>query len=124
MGRKINKIEERNKFLLNKTLGFSEATIQLTSELPKNIVNAPLISQLIKSATSIGANYREACEAESSKDFVHKIKISIKEARETKYWLKLLLKTNSSFEKQIIYLGKESIEFVKIFSSIISKFKK
>ena len=117
-------MRERNKLLLERTLKFSENTIQLVNKLPKNIINKPLIHQLIKSATSIGANYREACEAESRKDFIHKLKIVMKEARETKYWLKLLLKTNPNFEKEIIVLGKESVEFLKIFSSIISKFKK
>ena len=78
---------------------------------------------LIKAGTSIGANYREACEAESSKDFIHKIAVSKKEARETKYLLKLLLKTNPSFQNDIITLGKEANELVKIFASIIKKFK-
>jgi len=121
---KTKTIDERNKFLLDKTLKFSENIIHLVNKLPKNTVNNIFIRQLVRSATSIGANYREACEAESSKDFVHKIKISIKEARETKYWLKLLFKANPHFSEKIVKLGKESVEFVKIFSSIVSKFKK
>ncbi len=71
----------------------------------------------------MGANYREACEAESSKDFVHKIRVVLKEARETKYWLKLLLKNNPQLSDEIIKLGKECAELIKIFSSIVSKFK-
>lgn len=116
-------MEDKNKILLERTLRFAEEILELANRLPKTIVNQNLIRQLIKAGTSIGANYREACEAESSKDFVHKISISKKEARETKYWLKLLLKTNPNFRNTIVSLGKEANEFVKIFSSIIKKFK-
>ena len=112
-----------NKNLLERTLKFSENIIELVNKLPRTIVNNSLLKQLIGAATSIGANYREACEAESSKDFVHKIKISKKECQETTYLLKLLLKPNPRFKKEIIKLGRESIELIKIFSSIVSKFK-
>ena len=94
-------IEERNKMLLDRTLKFSENTIYLINKLPKTIINIPLIQQFIRAATSIGANYREACEAESNKDFIHKLKIVIKEARETRYWLKLILKSTPKFKKEI-----------------------
>ena len=112
-----------NKNLLDRTLKFAEDILALAQKLPKNIVNNPLILQIIKAGTSIGANYREACEAESSKDFIHKIKIAKKEARESKYWLKLLPKVNPNFRDQIVPLGQEVEEFVKIFASIVSKFK-
>lgn len=115
--------KKANKKLLDRTLKFAEDILKLAQKLPKNIINKPLISQLIKAGTSVGANYREACEAESAKDFVHKIKISKKEARESKYWLKLLLNVNPAFEKEIVRLRKESEEFVKIFATIVSKFK-
>ena len=112
-----------NKNLLDRTLKFAEDILALAQKLPKNIVNNPLILQIIKAGTSIGANYREACDAESSKDFIHKIKIAKKEARESKYWLKLLPKVNPNFRDQIVPLGQEVEEFVKIFASIVSKFK-
>ena len=109
--------------LLKRTLKFAENILELAQKLPKNITNKPSITQLVKAGTSIGANYREACEAESAKDFVHKIKISKKEARESDYWLKLLSKFNPDFKKEIVYLRNEAEEFVKIFSTIVSKFK-
>ncbi len=112
-----------NKNLEDRTLNFSENIINLVNRLPKNIVNNNLINQLIRSGTSIGANYHEACEAKSSKDFIHKIKISKKEAKEATYWLKLILISNKNFKEEIIKLGKESVELTKIFSSISSKFK-
>ena len=71
----------------------------------------------------MGANYQEACEAESSKDFVHKTKIVKKELRETKYWLRLLCKQNKEFMEEITCLGNESTELLKIFSAIVYKFK-
>lgn len=115
--------KKANQKLLRRTFKFAEDILGLTQNLPKNIGNKPLIIQLIKAGTSIGANYREACEAESAKDFVHKIRISKKEARESDYWLKLLSRFNPDFKKEIIPLRNEAEEFVKIFSTIVSKFK-
>jgi len=112
-----------NTHLLERTLRFSEELITLIGKLPKNLVNLEISRQVLRSGTSIGANYREACEAESSKDFVHKIRIIIKEARETKYWLKLLLKNNPELSDKIIRLGKECVELIRIFSTIVSKFR-
>lgn len=113
-----------NTDLLDRTLSFSKGLIRLTRKLPQNISNREISRQLIRSGTSVGANYREACEAESAKDFVHKIQIAKKEARETKYWLKLLLSSNSDHSEEILKLGKESAELVKIFASIVMKFRK
>jgi len=113
-----------NTHLLERTLKFSEGLIKLINKLSKNLINLEISKQVFRSGTSMGANYREACEAESSKDFVHKIRIVLKEARETKYWLKLLLKNNPTLSEEIIKLGKECVELIKIFSSIVSKFKR
>ncbi len=117
------KTAELQKKLLERTFNFSERLIKTVVKLPNNSVNLILRKQVIRSGTSIGANYREACEAESSKDFVHKIRISKKESRETEYWLELILRTNSSSINILQDLVSESIEFTKIFSSIINKFK-
>ena len=110
--------------LLSRTFRFSEQIINLSRTLPRNEVNSPLIRQVVRSGTSVGSNYREACEAESSRDFVHKIRIAKKEARETRYWLRLLLVSNQVLEDRIVPLGKESAELLKIFASISSKFNK
>ncbi|MCX6704676.1 MAG: four helix bundle protein [Candidatus Woesebacteria bacterium] len=101
----------------------SENLILLINKLPKTSANLVIFHQTIRSGTSIGANYHEACEAESAKDFVHKIRISKKEAKETCYWLVLLLKTNPKFKKELEGLSDEVSEFIKIFSKISSKFK-
>lgn len=113
-----------SKDLLSRTQKFSEEIIIIINKLSKNVINRELTKQLIRSGTSIGANYREACEAESGKDFVHKIRISKKESRETQYWLTLLIKTNPQYINDMQMLLNEVTELLKIFSSISSKFKK
>lgn len=115
-----------NQKLSDRLIKFSLELIELSGKLPKTLANLKILDQVIPSGTSIGANYNEACEAESSKDFVHKIKICIKEAKETKYWLILLgsIKGNYLCFNKLNGLANESEEFIRIFSSIISKFRK
>jgi len=113
----------KNKKFLERVLRFVDSILNLVNKLPKNIINVSLIKQIINSGTSVGANYHEACEAESSKDFTHKLKIAKKELRETRYWLRLLYKQNKEFKEEITCLGKESTELIKIFATIVTKFR-
>lgn len=113
---KIYDLEER-------TLKFGKNITELCRNLPKNGVNYELVSQVVRSGTSIGANYIEANESLSKKDFVHRIKISRKEAKETIYWLEIILSGNSELENKINPLLKESIELKKILSAILEKSK-
>lgn len=83
-----------NYNLEERTTRFSEEIITLVRTLKRDIVNNPLISQLVKSGTSIGANYCEANGASSRKDFKNKIYICKKECKETKYWLEVIAKAN------------------------------
>ena len=71
-------------------LSFAAQVIKLTSKLDASYSAQHISKQLIRSATSMGANYEEACNAESRNDFVHKMQIVLKESQETLYWLKLL----------------------------------
>lgn len=71
-----------------RTARFAEEIIKFFKKIPQTVITKPTIIQLVKAGTSIGANYCEADDAESGKDFKHKIGICKKEARETKYWLK------------------------------------
>jgi len=80
--------------LEDRTAKFSSNIISLVRKVQKDIVTSPILSQLIRCATSIGANYCEANGASSKKDFKNKIYICKKEAKETKYWLKLLLQAS------------------------------
>ncbi|MEK7617467.1 MAG: four helix bundle protein [Patescibacteria group bacterium] len=107
--------------LEERTLNFSRKVIDLVNSLPKNSVNFELVSQVVRSAGSVGANYREANEALSKKDFYMRIRICRKESKETRYWLELILHNNSYSEKVIQPLIGESTELIKIFSSMINK---
>ena len=82
--------------LESRTKAFALHIIKFVSNLPKNKTTDVLGYQLLKSGTSIGANYREARRAESTDDFIHKIAIVEKEANESKYWLELLMKQISA----------------------------
>lgn len=107
--------------LEKRTLEFAKNVIKLCKLLPQNVINKELIAQLVDASGSIGANYREANDALSKKDFKHRIKITRKEAKETHYWLELLIEANPEFKEKIDLLLKEALELKKIFSSIADK---
>jgi len=111
----------KNYDLEERTKKFSIKVIKLCNDLPSNIVNRKLIDQLVRSATSIGANYREANETDTKKDFRNKIRISKKEAKETIYWLELIFENNPNFKREIFFLLDESKQLVKILASIYDK---
>lgn len=110
--------------LENRTLEFGKNVIGLCKELQKDTINIELIKQIIRSATSIGANYREANECLGKKDFLHRLRIARKEAKETTYWLELISESNKNKEKEIKILLQETIELRNILSSIITKSEK
>lgn len=85
--------------LEERTAKLAEKVVDLVKKINENSVNRSIISQLVRSAGSIGANYCEADGAESKKDFNHKIAICKKEAKETKHWLRLLVKANPEEQK-------------------------
>jgi len=91
--------------------------------LPKTIANLNDGKQVIRSSGSVGANYREANESLSKKDFIMRIKISRKEAKESAYWLRLIDETNELKNIQAKKLLQEAIELKKILSSILEKSK-
>jgi four helix bundle protein len=112
--------KEGQKYTLEeRTTKFSEQIISFCRSLKKDIVNSPLISQLIRAATSIGANYMEANGASSKKDFKNKICICKKEARETKYWLQIIAQSNPERKEECRRLWQEAQELTLIFSKII-----
>ena len=107
--------------LEERTLQLGRKIIRLAQKLPKNTVNRRLADQVIRSGTSVGANYREANETETKKDFKHRIMICRKEAKETNYWLKLATEANPEFAKEIGVLLDETMQLVKIFAAIGKK---
>lgn len=109
--------------LEERTSKLGEQVIELCMRVPENAVNRPLISQLVRAGTSIGANYCEANDAESPKDFRHKIALCRKESHETKYWCRMLAKAVPAEKITIRVLWKESQELNLIFSTIFRKTK-
>jgi len=107
--------------LEDRTLEFGKRVIRMCKSLPSNIINDKLINQVMRSGTSIGANYREANETETKKDLQFRLRISRKEGKETIYWLELIVESNPGFKKRIEPLLQETVELVKIISSIIEK---
>ena len=107
--------------LEGRTLEFSKAVIRLCKSMPFDCINSQIIKQLLRSSTSIGANYREANEALGKKDFAFRLRISRKEAKETTYWLELLKDANPAISSDIDLLAKETLELRSILSSILSK---
>lgn len=105
--------------LEERTACFGESVIEFCLTLPTTPVTSPLITQFVKAATSVGANYGEADEAESKADFRHKIAICRKEARESKHWCRMLAKARASEKPAIRALWKEASEFHLIFCKII-----
>ena len=111
---KIYNLEER-------TYVFARDCRILIKSLPKTINNIEDGRQLIRSSGSTGANYIEANEKLGNKDFLMRAKIARKEAKESNYWLKLLLDMNPSSKEIIEELKEEALEIKKILSSIINK---
>ena len=107
--------------LEERTAKFGEKVITFVKSIPQSQVNNPLVTQLVKAATSIGANYCEADDAESGKDFRHKIGICKKEARETKHWLRMLAVANMNRRNEVVELWKEAKELNLIFNAIVNK---
>lgn len=115
----INKQSEKIFDLTERTAVFSEKIIDFVKKNPRNIITNPILSQLIRSGTSIGANYCEADHAESKKDLKHKLGICKKEANETKYWLRLIAKAIPEQRSDIVSLWREADELRRIFISMI-----
>ena len=110
-----------NKFDLEERCArFAERIIALCKRIKITPFNMKIITQVIGSGGSIGANYCEACEAESKKDFRHKMGIAKKEIKETKHWLRLLSKTNPKEITEIRLLWQEAQELLLIFSKSIN----
>ncbi len=119
---KITSINNKNKYdLIERTAKFGEDIIDFAKTITPTPVTRPLISQLVRAGTSVGANYSEANEAYSKKDFKHKISIAKKEAKETMHWLRMITQADKSKNKAARKLYKEAHELVLIFSSILSK---
>src|SRR6266487_6123194 len=111
------------KDLEQRTKSFALAVIKFSSLLPRTREAEVLSRQLLRSATSIGANYREANRGVSRADFVNKIGTVQKEAAETQYWIEMLMESGISKTESAADLHKESTELLAIFVSIGKRLK-
>ena len=107
--------------LEERTSKFAEAILELAKKIPERPRNKPLIEQLVSAGTSIGANYCEADDAFSRKEFIFKISICKKESRETKYWLRLVPIAEPSLGEEAKTLLQEAKELHLIFAAIWRK---
>ncbi len=119
------KVEKDSKpfDLEERTYKYAKDVFSFVNSCPKTVVNTEIIRQLIRSAGSIGANYIEAREALSKKDFALRVKISRKETKESGYWLRLLEIKSADDEKSRQGLLSETNELLRIFASIVEKTK-
>jgi four helix bundle protein len=119
MDKPVYDLEER-------TFKFAKEVRLFVKTIPKSVANHEDGRQLIRASGSVGANYIEANEALGKKDFLMRIRISRKEAKESHYWLRLIHETNElekNCENECLRLMKEADELKKIFSSILEKSK-
>jgi four helix bundle protein len=115
-------VTDDKKFNLEeRTARFGEDIIKFCKELPKDEITRPIINQLIKCGTSVGANYCEADDAESRQDFRHKIGICKKESREAKHFLRMVTTAVPNSKEQASILWNEARELNLIFNTIYKK---
>jgi len=108
----------------DRLVDFSVRIIRLVNALPKNLVGKHVAGQLLRSGTSPGANYEEARGAESQADFIHKLRITLKELRESFYWLKVIKKAELLHLERLEDISKEASELSNIIAKSILTAKK
>ena len=113
----------RNYDLAERTACFGETVVKFAKTIRLNAVTRPLVTQLVRSGTSVGANYCEADEAGSRKEFCYRISVCSREVRETKHWLRMLAAASPTDKEASRMLWKEAHELNLIFSSIFRKTK-
>lgn len=114
---------KQENVILEKSFAFSVSIVKLHKFLRAERVEREICSQLLKSGTSIGANMEEAIGGSSRKDFIHKLEIAYREARETKYWLRLIHTTEDSMRPMIQETLERCDELIKILTAILNTSK-
>jgi len=116
-------IEKKNYDLEERTAKFGEDVIRFCGKIKRSPINDPLINQLVKAGTSVGANYCEADDAESKQDFRHKIGICKKESRESKHFIRMIAIAIPELKEEAKPLWQEAKELNLIFNKIYRKVK-
>ncbi|MCE9545477.1 MAG: four helix bundle protein [Planctomycetia bacterium] len=114
---------QRQFDLAERTAKFGEAVIRFAKKIPDSVVTSPLIKQLVRSGTSIGANYIEADDAGSWKAFRYRLGICLRESRETQHWLRMLAVASPDCAEKARELWREAKELCRIFASILRRTK-
>jgi four helix bundle protein len=118
------KMQGERRDLGDRLLDFATETIPLVQRIGKTVVGRHIANELLRSVTSAGANYEEACAAESRADFVHKLQIVLKESRESLYWLKLTKKAQLVSNEAIDSLEQEARQICNIIGKSVTTAKK
>src|SRR5438105_761395 len=118
MTNEVKQPEGRGFDLEERTAKFAEAVIRFCKKVPRSPINNPLVAQLVRSCGSVGANYCEGNDAESKKDFRHKIGLCRKEAKESKHWLRLIAAAEPDLAPDARVLWQEAKELNLIFGAI------
>ncbi|MBI4788300.1 MAG: four helix bundle protein [Chloroflexi bacterium] len=103
-----------------RTFRFGVRIVKMVNRLPRTVAGFELGHQVIRSGTGIGANIEEADAAESTDDFVHKMKLSLKEAQETRFWLRTIIESEMLTDDETKALCVESDELVRIIHTIVN----
>ena len=115
--------DREHEDLTSRTRRFALAVVRLCVTLPKSMISSVLGRQLLRSGTSVGAHYREACRAKSNADFISKIEGALQELDETAYWLELLRDAGITKTDAAERLMTESNELIAIFVSVVRRVK-
>ena len=118
-----NKIIDKDNVVKDKSLEFAVRIVNLYKFLVNEQKEFVMSKQILRSGTSIGANIREAEQAQSRADFINKLNIALKEANETEYWLELLIRTEYITREQYESINNDSTEINKLLISIIKTTK-
>ena len=114
---------ERKQDIKERSFEFAVRVIKFVQRLPKNYTSQKIGGQLLEAATSIGANVEGATGGFSKRDFTYKMRVALKEARESNYWLRLIKVSELTTGNELDYLLKESEELRKILTSIVKTSK-
>lgn len=114
-------MKDKIQSLRDKIRKFIQDIIVFSRSIPNDEIGKIFLKQIIRSATSIGANFEESTEAESNKDVIHKMSIVRKESKETLYWLEIIGSTFPVLNSKTPDLKSECLELIRIFASIINK---
>lgn len=111
--------KRKDELLADRLLAFAVSVIKIVNDLPQSRVGQHVSYQLLKSGTSPGANYEEARGAESTKDFIHKLRVALKELKESRFWLKLIRAVPLVDEDRVVPLIQECEELIAILAKSI-----